>query len=220
MPIRSRHGPAGRQEETTSKKGRHPLIADTKSRHFAVWNYIRTEGNPSGGITAAQLKDGCWAYHPQIVADLQKHALVAKTGERRAKHHVYVADEKGKGVNIQSVAVTVEVFETDKGAFVTRTTLHGRIEDPGKIVRLLATKNITIDIPPGLGSGIRVVPAMAEYMQPDEEPDVYELHKARKAKAPKVIEVAAEQVTPEIRAALYQTAPYDPGEDDGCIIDQ
>jgi hypothetical protein len=222
MPIRQRiTGEAARADVTRKNRGQHPLLR-VGSLHRGLWEAIVHDGNPKGGITSAQLRAIYPNFHPQLLADLQKAKLVAKAGKIRSSFR-YVADERGRGIIPQQVTVEVELYETETGALVTRTYLHGRKDEPGKPVRFLTSRKITIDVPGQYAPGVQEV---AGDVTIDPEPDPYELVKAKKAKRDDNVIIEAD--TPDGPIAGYapsnerwglRALPYSPKEDDGCIID-
>lgn len=217
MPKNSSSGPAVRRKVTRDKKGRHPLL-QIGTPHYTVWQAI-VRSNPSGGVTAAQLKQSVDQYHPQILADLQKALLVAKRG-KKGSSFVYVADDAGKGIIPQSVQIEVELYETETGAFVTRTFLVGRQDEPGKITKYLGSRKISMDVPGEFSPKVKAVVTTAE---PDEEPDPYDQDTRRARKAAirdnVIIEVSPLDYTNANTTGVRKMVKSDHSEEEGCVID-
>jgi hypothetical protein len=116
------------------------------SRHLDVWRTIVDHGNPANGITSAQLKQLTHLYHPQVLADLKQARLVTSIGMRKG-HKLYIADPRGRGEMTQRLDIKIEVYETEDGAFLTRTVLKGRVNNSGKIKRLITERHVTVTIP-------------------------------------------------------------------------
>jgi hypothetical protein len=157
MAIKKRvsSGEAKRQFQLQNPKAQHPLLK-LGSRTASVWQTIVQHGNPAGGISAANIAKHCVWYHPQVLADLQHAGLVTKIGKRNG-HFMYVADPRGIGVVNQTVKITVELLERADGTFAVNTILHGAVASNAKIVRVLTTRNIFMDVPLPDANGVEVI---------------------------------------------------------------
>jgi hypothetical protein len=146
MPVRKRDfkAEAVRREQEFKAKALHPLLRTT--RHKMLWQTILGFNQKNlRGMTSGEMKDAT-RFHPQVLADLQAASLV-KPHKKRGNHVYYVADPTGKGKPVQEVYVTVQLLETDKGEFVTKTHLHGRVSNPGEVRKLLAERRISFKVP-------------------------------------------------------------------------
>jgi hypothetical protein len=168
MAIRTRITGSGVRENIMREnaKLRHPLLR-TGTRHQALWQTIVQEGNPRGGMTAAQMKNACHLYHPQILKDLLDHRLVARREKNTDGAFRYVADERGRGTYVQEVTVEVELLEDDQGRFVTKTTLVGSTGDHGRIIRSLAKRRINFNVPLPNEPGVMPVAGVVNVDTPD-----------------------------------------------------
>jgi hypothetical protein len=157
MPVRTRiTGQAERADLTRKSKGRHPILK-LGSRHNAVFQTILQDGNPKGGITAAQIEAICGQYHPQILKDLLDYRLVTQYAKNSDNSYRYIADPKMRGTYIQEVTVEVTLLEDEHGRFFTLTKLPGRHPKPGRIVRALGTRKLHFRVPLPEQEGVQAV---------------------------------------------------------------
>ena len=145
MPIRKRiTSKPERQNPFRTGKGRHPLLK-LGSPHLNVWDLLCHYD--AKGLTSSQLKGKTTFYHPQVIKDLLDHKLIAKMPNKRGGEFVYVADKKGRGINVQEVTVEVELLEDEKGRFHAKAHVVGSNQIPHGGVRTLRKRKMHFTIP-------------------------------------------------------------------------
>jgi hypothetical protein len=167
MAIRTRITGLGHRADILRKnKARHHLIR-VGTRHCAVWQTLVQDGNPRGGMTAAQLRNACHLYHPQVLKDLIDHRLVARRAKNSNGEYRYIADDKGRGSYVQVVEVEVELLEDEAGRFVTKTTLIGAAGSHGRIIRSLARRKIKFNVPLPQEPGVMPITGVVNVDNPE-----------------------------------------------------